>query len=93
MLRNLADDHARAFRHKLEKLGDVGVAEPHTSMAGRRSDEIFAICTVKIDVAIARVGVVRIQPCEPQNSRQDAILLSAGCSNLAGGLAAFEHTP
>ena len=65
MRKNLADDYPRALRHKLEKLSDIGVAEPDTSMAGRRSNEIFAICAVKIDVAIARIGVVRIQPGKP----------------------------
>ena len=61
MARPSANNDPRALGNEIEKLGDVGIPKTNAAVAGRRSDEVFAIGPVKINVTVPRICILLFQ--------------------------------
>lgn len=93
MLKLSANHHPHSFGNQIKKLGHVGVSQADATVAGRSSDQILTVCSMEIDIAIVGVRVFLIQSVQPQNAREDAIVLATRGGEIASGFAAFELRP
>lgn len=93
MAKPSADHHSRPFSNQIEKLGDVGIFEANATVARGGPNQIFTVCSMEIDIAVVRVGIFLVQPVQPQNTGQNAIVLTAWVGKMTRGLAAFELGP
>src|SRR5204863_2559480 len=56
------------------ELDDICVSHPDTSVAVGQADFVLMFCSVNVNKTITGVGIVRLQPIQPENARQDEIL-------------------
>ncbi len=75
----------------IEELHNVGIPHAHAAMAGRGADQPLLVRAVDVDVALAGIGVFRIQPVEPEDAGEDFVLLAAFFRNLAGRKPGLEN--
>ena len=62
-------------------------------MARGSSDQILTVGSVEIDVATLRVGILRIDSFEPEDPRQNKVLVASVGGDLPGPYAALENAP
>jgi len=65
----------RARPNQFEKFNEVGIPHPNTTVTRRFANLIFAVGSVNVNEAVARVGVVRFEPIEPEDARQHQIII------------------
>ena len=75
---------------EIVELGHVGIPKADTAGAGGLADEVLAIGTVDVDVAVFARFVVIFLSVEPENASEDQILFFhriGGFPDAAGGFA------
>lgn len=88
-----ADLDGRSHRYPPEEIDYVIVTQADAPVTGGGADQILPVGSVEIDVTIARADILRIEPFEPEDARQDQILLSAWSADCARRDAVLENAP
>src|SRR4051812_66023 len=71
----LPDFNRRARLRQVEQAEHVVVPEPDAAAAGRGADARLVVGAVEVDVAGLGVGVVGLDPLQPQDAGEDEILV------------------
>src|SRR6266581_1234221 len=66
--------NGRALVHEFEQFDHILVTHPYAPVTRGLADFVLVPGTVNIDEAISRIGIVPVQPVEPQNARHHNIL-------------------
>ena len=80
-------------RDTVIEIDHLRVPEPDASMAGRCPDEVLPVGAVKVNVAVTGVGIVRIESLQPEDPREDQVLVAPvrpDPGKLSGGDPALE---
>ena len=63
------DMHFRADRYALEQVDHIEIVHPHATLAGGQPEPRFGVGAMDVDVTLEGIGVVCVQPLEPQDTR------------------------
>jgi hypothetical protein len=88
-----SDLHSPPCFHTVKKIGHLGIPEADATVARSGANEVLAVGSVEIDIAVPGVGILRVESFEPKDPCQDKILLSPRGRDVTCGDAAFENTP
>lgn len=76
-----------------ENIDHIVVPKADASVAGRGSDEVLLIGSMDVNVALAGVGVLRIESFKPEDPGEHEILFPSLFRNLSGrNTAAEDHS-
>ena len=76
-----------------EKIDHIVVPKADASVAGRGSDEVLLIGSMDVNVAVAGIGVLRIESFKPEDPGEHEILFPSLIRNLSGRNTAAEDHP
>jgi len=68
------DYNRRTLIDNFEQFDHVLVTHPHATVTRSRADFILVFGAMNVDVAVARIRILLVQPVEPQNTRRHQVL-------------------